>query len=99
MANSGELATPGDAAASAPSSGAPSPAAVVASTHGHHSGGLGKLAVGAIGVVFGEIGTSPLYAMRDTFAGHHKLPLDTLHVYGIVSLMFWSMMEIVTQKY
>mgnify|MGYP001765903093 CR=1 FL=1 len=67
--------------------------------HGHHDGGLLKLAVGAIGVVFGDIGTSPLYAMRDTFAGHHPLPLDTLHVYGIVSLMFWSMMIIVTLKY
>ncbi|WP_298291666.1 potassium transporter Kup [Novosphingobium sp.] len=58
-----------------------------------------KLSVGAIGVVFGDIGTSPLYAMRDTFAGHHPLPLDTLHIYGIVSLMFWSMMIIVTLKY
>ncbi|MES2492269.1 MAG: potassium transporter Kup [Pseudomonadota bacterium] len=58
-----------------------------------------KMAVGAIGVVFGDIGTSPLYAMRDTFAGHHRLPLDELHIYGIVSLMFWSMMVIVTLKY
>ena len=99
MANSGELAAPADSAAQAPASAAPSPAAVVASTHGHHSGGLAKLAVGAIGVVFGDIGTSPLYAMRDTFAGHHPLPLDPLHVYGIVSLMFWSMMVIVTLKY
>ena len=65
---------------------------------GHH-GGVLKLAVGAIGVVFGDIGTSPLYAMRDTFAGHHRLPLDALHIYGIVSLMFWSMMIIVTVKY
>jgi KUP system potassium uptake protein len=66
---------------------------------GHHQGGVVKLAVGAIGVVFGDIGTSPLYAMRDTFAGHHPLPLDQLHVFGIVSLMFWSMMVIVTLKY
>ena len=57
------------------------------------------MAVGAIGVVFGDIGTSPLYALRDTFAGHHPLPLDQLHVYGIISLMFWSMMIIVTVKY
>ncbi len=61
--------------------------------------GLTRLAVGAIGVVFGDIGTSPLYALRDTFAGHHRLPLDILHIYGIVSLMFWSMMVIVTLKY
>ncbi|MEP7222007.1 MAG: potassium transporter Kup [Novosphingobium sp.] len=67
--------------------------------HGHHSDGLAKLALGAIGVVFGDIGTSPLYAMRDTFAGHHRLPLDLVHIYGIVSLMFWSMMVIVTVKY
>ena len=66
--------------------------------HGHH-GSLAALAVGAIGVVFGDIGTSPLYAMRDTFSGHHRLPLDLLHIYGIVSLMFWSMMIIVTIKY
>ncbi|ODU83857.1 MAG: potassium transporter Kup [Novosphingobium sp. SCN 63-17] len=52
-----------------------------------------------MGVVFGDIGTSPLYAMRDTFAGHHRLPLDQLHIYGIISLMFWSMMVIVTLKY
>ena len=58
-----------------------------------------KMAVGAIGVVFGDIGTSPLYALRDTFAGHHPLPLDRLHVFGIISLMFWSMMIIVTIKY
>jgi len=68
--------------------------------HGHHHGSLIGLAVGAIGVVFGDIGTSPLYAMRDTFANeHHKLPLDVFHIYGIVSLMFWSMMIIVTLKY
>ena len=58
-----------------------------------------RLAVGAMGVVFGDIGTSPLYALRDTFAGRHRLPLDALHVYGIVSLMFWSMLIMVTLKY
>ncbi len=77
--------------------GQPNP--LVDEGHQHHQGGVVKLAVGAIGVVFGDIGTSPLYAMRDTFAGHHRLPLDQLHVFGIVSLMFWSMMIIVTLKY
>ncbi|OZA71421.1 MAG: hypothetical protein B7X78_02525 [Sphingomonadales bacterium 39-62-4] len=67
--------------------------------HGHSQGSLFKLAVGAIGVVFGDIGTSPLYALRDTFAGHHPLPLDLMHIFGIISLMFWSMMIIVTFKY
>ena len=94
----GAQVTPG-----VPSALSPQPSTRPAGAHdaahtGSH-GGLLKLAVGAIGVVFGDIGTSPLYAMRDTFAGHHPLPLDQLHVYGIVSLMFWSMMVIVTLKY
>ena len=61
--------------------------------------GVARLAVGAMGVVFGDIGTSPLYALRDTFAGRHRLPLDSLHIYGIISLMFWSMLIMVTLKY
>ena len=66
--------------------------------HQHHDGLL-KLAVGAIGVVFGDIGTSPLYAFRETFAGHHKLAVDPAHIMGVTSLMFWSMMIVVTLKY
>ena len=77
----------------------PAPAAVPHATGHGENGPLLKMAVGAIGVVFGDIGTSPLYALRDTFAGHHPLPLDSLHVFGIISLMFWSMMIIVTLKY
>ena len=83
-----------------PESAPPPPASSAGSGgHGHQNGGIAKMAVGAIGVVFGDIGTSPLYALRDTFAGHHPLPLDRLHVFGIISLMFWSMMIIVTLKY
>ena len=55
--------------------------------------------VGAIGIVFGDIGTSPIYAFRETFAGHHPLTPDPLHIYGVLSLIFWSMMTIVTLKY
>lgn len=66
---------------------------------GHHHDGPLKLAVSAIGVVFGDIGTSPLYAFRETFAGHHKLALDYAHIMGVVSLIFWSMMVVVTLKY
>jgi KUP system potassium uptake protein len=58
-----------------------------------------KLMLGAVGIVFGDIGTSPLYAFRETFDGHHKLALDSLHIMGVVSLMFWSMMIVVTLKY
>ena len=66
---------------------------------GGHPDGMVKLAMGAIGVVFGDIGTSPLYAFRETFAGHHKLALDPAHIMGVISLMFWSMMIVVTVKY
>ena len=58
-----------------------------------------KLAVGAIGIVFGDIGTSPLYAFRETFRGAHHLDLDTLHILGVVSLIFWSMTLVVTIQY
>lgn len=54
---------------------------------------------GALGIVFGDIGTSPIYAMRETFIGHHPLPVDGAHVMGIVSLIFWTMTLIVTIKY
>lgn len=67
--------------------------------HGHHGDGKLKLAVGAVGVVFGDIGTSPLYAFRETFAGHHSIDPDRLHIYGVLSLVFWSMMLVVTFKY
>jgi KUP system potassium uptake protein len=69
------------------------------SAHGHDDKAVLKLAIGAIGIVFGDIGTSPLYAFRETFAGHHKLTLDYEHILGVISLMFWSMMLVVTLKY
>jgi KUP system potassium uptake protein len=67
--------------------------------HGHGQGPLYKIAIGAIGIVFGDIGTSPIYAFRETFAGHHTLIPDRLHIEGVLSLIFWSMMIIVTLKY
>jgi KUP system potassium uptake protein len=67
--------------------------------HGHARGPLYKLAIGAVGIVFGDIGTSPIYAFRETFAGHHQLIPDQLHIFGVLSLIFWSMMIIVTLKY
>ena len=57
------------------------------------------LTLGAAGVVFGDIGTSPLYAMKEVFVGHHPLAVDRLHIFGALSLMFWSLMLIVTIKY
>jgi KUP system potassium uptake protein len=70
------------------------------SEEGHRiQGSLPKLALGAIGVVFGDIGTSPLYALKETFRGHHPLPVDMLHIFGVLSLIFWTFIVVVTMKY
>ena len=55
--------------------------------------------LGAVGVVYGDIGTSPLYAMKESFIGPHPLAVDRLHIFGVLSLVFWSLMLIVTAKY
>jgi len=61
--------------------------------------GFAALTLGAVGVVFGDIGTSPLYALREAFGGHHHLPVEAGTVLGVLSLIFWSMMLVVTLKY
>jgi len=67
---------------------------------GHAKGSFSKLALGAVGIVFGDIGTSPIYAFRETFAGQRQMLVpDQLHVYGVLSLIFWSMTIIVTLSY
>ena len=60
---------------------------------------LGALTLGAIGVVFGDIGTSPLYALKESFNPAHGIPLNESTVLGILSLMFWSLMTLVSVKY
>lgn len=60
---------------------------------------LPSLALGALGVVFGDIGTSPLYALKESFVGHHPLIVDAPRIYGVLSLIFWTMTLIVTVKY
>jgi len=60
---------------------------------------LAPLIVGAIGVVFGDIGTSPLYTLRECFTGAHGLPLTEENVYGILSVVFCAITIIVTLKY
>ncbi|HXH57481.1 KUP/HAK/KT family potassium transporter, partial [Iamia sp.] len=58
------------------------------------------LAVGALGIVFGDIGTSPLYALRETFDGEgHELAVSTTNVYGALSLILWSLIVVITIKY
>lgn len=77
----------------------PAASASPASSHGGGSGNITKLALGAVGVVFGDIGTSPLYAFRETFVGPHPLAIDELHILGVVSLIFWSMTLVVSVQY
>lgn len=61
---------------------------------------LPAMALAALGVVFGDIGTSPLYTMKEVFAvGHHPLTLNPINVYGILSLITWALILIVSVKY
>lgn len=53
----------------------------------------------ALGIVYGDIGTSPLYAFRECFYGHHGIPLVEANVFGVLSLMFWSLLLVVSLKY
>lgn len=53
----------------------------------------------ALGIVFGDIGTSPLYALKETFFGHHPLELTTGNILGALSLFFWSLAVVITFKY
>ncbi|HWH10069.1 MAG TPA: potassium transporter Kup [Solirubrobacteraceae bacterium] len=63
-------------------------------------GGLAALTLGALGVVFGDIGTSPLYALQTVFtADHHAVHTTPVDVYGVISLVFWSITMVVSVKY
>jgi KUP system potassium uptake protein len=59
---------------------------------------LAGLTLGAIGIVYGDIGTSPLYALKEVFA-HGHVPLTPENIYGILSMIFWTLMVIVSLKY
>ncbi len=83
------MSTPSHSASSAP--------------HGHHHGhgnaSLATLVIGAVGVVFGDIGTSPLYTIKEMFHPHFGLTPDADTVRGLLSLGFWSLLLVVTLKY
>ena len=57
------------------------------------------LAVAVLGVVYGDIGTSPIYALRECFAGKHPIPVTTDNVLGILSLIFWALILVISLKY
>jgi KUP system potassium uptake protein len=66
---------------------------------GHGSAGMVALVAGAVGVVFGDIGTSPLYTIKEMFHPHFGLTPDAATVKGLLSLGFWSLLLVVTLKY
>lgn len=64
-----------------------------------HSGKTIALALGALGVVYGDIGTSPLYAVKECFHGMHAIAAAETNILGVLSLVFWSLTMVVTIKY
>lgn len=69
------------------------------SSHTRHSRNTLMLAFSALGVVFGDIGTSPLYALRECFAEAHGIPLEPENIIGILSLIFWTIIVLICFKY
>lgn len=68
--------------------------------HSHSKTGTAALALGALGVVYGDIGTSPLYSFKEAFTEEsHRMTVDTINVYGICSLAFWALVIIISVKY
>ena len=65
----------------------------------HNKQALPAITVAAIGVVFGDIGTSPLYALKEIFNGHHPIPVTPENILGVLSLVFWAIIILVTIKY
>ena len=66
--------------------------------HARPNAALASLTLAAIGVVYGDIGTSPLYALKEVFANGH-VPLNTQNILGILSLVFWTLTSVVSIKY
>ncbi|MFW9617050.1 potassium transporter Kup [Aquabacterium sp.] len=76
------------------------PAAVQAGpSHAHSNTPLAALTLAALGVVFGDIGTSPLYAFKEAFTGHHALPATPAHILATLSALLWAVLLIVSVKY
>ncbi len=68
--------------------------------HEEHKDSTAVLALAALGVVYGDIGTSPLYAIKEVFGNaHHPVPITPDNVLGILSLVFWSLIVVVSFKY
>jgi len=61
--------------------------------------GFLPLCIGAVGVVYGDVGTSPLYTLKEVFNGPHALAVSPANVYGVLSLVFWALMSVISLKY
>ena len=69
-------------------------------SHEEQNDSTAVLALAALGVVYGDIGTSPLYAIKEVFGNaHHPVPITPENVLGILSLVFWSLIVVVSFKY
>ena len=71
----------------------------IKSENHHAKGKLSTLMLAAIGVVFGDIGTSPLYALKECFSAEHGIPFSPEAVFGVISMVFWAFLIVVSLKY
>ena len=75
-------------------------AAAPSDNHPHHpQAPLHALALAALGIIYGDIGTSPLYTIKECFSGSHGVEANAANVLGILSLVFWSLIIVVSLKY
>ena len=78
---------------------APSQATSLSQEASNPKPALAGLALAALGIVYGDIGTSPLYTIRECFHGPHSIGISPENVLGVLSLVFWSLAAVVTFKY
>jgi KUP system potassium uptake protein len=98
------MATDSPAAADAAAGSRAAPRVTAGHAHGHGldkpvGKDLAKLSLGALGVVYGDIGTSPLYSIRECFHGPHAVTVTQGHVYGVLSLVVWALVLVIVVKY
>ena len=102
------MATDNPAAADAAAGSRAAPRAAAGAGHGRGHGpghekpkgkDLAKLSLGALGVVYGDIGTSPLYSIRECFHGPHAVTVTHGHVFGVLSLVVWALVLVIVVKY
>ena len=91
----GESETNGDDALA----GSPGSQAALHSEGPGHRAGMGALAIGTLGIVYGDIGTSPLYAFRESFEQHHLDASNPVNALGVASVVFWALIIIISIKY